>query len=135
MPCECEFLCSTFTARGGVSASGFSGSGKSSDFLFDASVQFTCIAVDSGGELLVAGSQGSVFSAFVWSIKTAKLLEQLTGHEAPVVAVAFHPHPDKQGVLVTGSWDKKVKVGMVTVTCISRRCTDVELALRSVSSQ
>lgn len=58
----------------------------------------------------MAGSQGSCFSAFVWSVRTSKLLEELAGHEAPVVTVAFHPHPDKQGLLATGSWDKKVKV-------------------------
>lgn len=78
--------------------------------MFDSSVQFTCVATDAGGELLVAGSRGSCFSAFVWSVRTAKLLEELAGHEAPVVTVAFHPHPDKQGLLATGSWDKKVKV-------------------------
>lgn len=76
----------------------------------DFSVQFTCIATDSGGELIAAGSQGSCFNAFVWSVRTAKLLEELAGHEAPVVAVAFHPHPNKQGLLATGSWDKQVKV-------------------------
>ncbi|KAL8449175.1 hypothetical protein Emag_003695 [Eimeria magna] len=99
------------TARSATSAAtGFAGLGNKVDLLFDSSVQFTCVATDAGGELVVAGSQGSCFSAFVWSVRTAKLLEELSGHEAPVVAVAFHPHPDKQGLLATGSWDKKVKV-------------------------
>ncbi|KAL8451947.1 hypothetical protein Emed_001682 [Eimeria media] len=99
------------TARSATSAAtGFAGVGNKVDLLFDSSVQFTCVATDAGGELVVAGSQGSCFSAFVWSVRTAKLLEELSGHEAPVVAVAFHPHPDKQGLLATGSWDKKVKV-------------------------
>ncbi|KAL8427820.1 hypothetical protein Efla_005428 [Eimeria flavescens] len=100
-----------FTARSAASAAmGFAGPASKVDLLLDSSVQFTCVATDAGGELIVAGSQGSCFSAFVWSVRTANLLEELAGHEAPVVTVAFHPHPDKQGLLATGSWDKRVKV-------------------------
>lgn len=89
---------------------GFAGPGGSPGSYLDSSVQFTSVAVDSGGELVVAGAQGSCYSVFVWSVRTAKLLEELQGHEAPVVALAFHPHPDRQGILASGSWDKSVKV-------------------------
>ncbi|OEH77363.1 periodic tryptophan protein [Cyclospora cayetanensis] len=100
-----------YTARSSAAATfGFEGPGGPTSSSLDSGVQFTCVAIDSGGELLVAGSQGSCFSAFVWSVRTAKLLEELVGHEAPVAAVAFHPHPDRQGILATGSWDMKVKL-------------------------
>lgn len=105
-----------FTARPGQAAAGFGSTKKSSspssvlDDLPTGSVQFSCLALDSGGELLVAGGQGSCFSVFVWSVQTGKLVDELTGHEAPVAAVRFHPHHSRQGVVVTGSWDRKVKV-------------------------
>ncbi|PFH31692.1 putative periodic tryptophan protein PWP2 [Besnoitia besnoiti] len=104
-----------FTAKPGNASAGFGDSGTSSKTALLAdlptgSVQFSSLAIDAGGELLVAGGQGSVYSVFVWSVQTGKVVDELTGHEGPIVAVAFHPHPNKQGVVVTGSWDKKVKV-------------------------
>ncbi|CBZ49727.1 wd repeat protein, related [Neospora caninum Liverpool] len=102
-----------FTAKPGRADAGFGASGAASktSLLADlpsGSVQFSSLAIDAGGELLVAGGQGSVYSVFVWSIQTGKVVDELTGHEGPIVAVAFHPHPNKQGLVVTGSWDKKV---------------------------
>ncbi|CDJ42715.1 glutamyl-tRNA synthetase, putative [Eimeria tenella] len=100
-----------YTAHSAAAATmGFAGPGGSPGSYLDSSVQFTSVAVDSGGELVVAGAQGSCYSVFVWSVRTAKLLEELQGHEAPVVALAFHPHPDRQGILASGSWDKTVKL-------------------------
>lgn len=37
-------------------------------------VQFSCLAVDSSGEIICAGCQ-DVFEIFVWSMKTNRLLE------------------------------------------------------------
>lgn len=103
-----------FTARPGQAAGGFGSTKKSASTALDdlptGSIQFSCLAIDSGGELLVAGGQGSCFSVFVWSVQTGKLVDELTGHEGPVAAVRFHPHHSRQGVIVTGSWDKKIKV-------------------------
>lgn len=73
-------------------------------------VQFNAVAVDGGGEIVVAGSQGTEYSVLVWSIQTGKLLEKLSGHQAPVTSVQFHSHPSKPGVLVTGSWDGTIRV-------------------------
>eukprot|EP00920_Eleutheroschizon_duboscqi_P019181 GHVT01045416.1.p1 GENE.GHVT01045416.1~~GHVT01045416.1.p1 ORF type:complete len:667 (-),score=32.39 GHVT01045416.1:1618-3618(-) len=73
-------------------------------------VQFVCAAVDGGGEVVVAGCQGSEYSVFVWSIQTGRLLDKLAGHEAPVSGVAFHPHPSKPGVLASASWDTTLRV-------------------------
>lgn len=52
-------------------------------------VQLSCLAVDSSGELVVAGGQ-DVFEIFLWSIKTGRLLEILSGHEGPVVSICFN---------------------------------------------
>lgn len=70
--------------------------------------QFSCVAVDYSGELVVAGGQ-DVFDIFLWSVKTGKLLEIISGHEGPVVSIAFSPVATSS-TLVSGSWDKTVKI-------------------------
>ncbi|XP_060652444.1 periodic tryptophan protein 2 homolog [Drosophila nasuta] len=70
--------------------------------------QFACVAVDYSGELVVAGGQ-DVFDIYLWSIKTGKLLEVISGHEGPVTSVAFSPVPTSS-TLISGSWDKTVKI-------------------------
>lgn len=47
-------------------------------------MQFSSVSVDSSGEFVAAGGQ-DVFEIFLWSVKTGRLLEVLTGHEGPVV--------------------------------------------------
>ncbi|XP_016929425.3 periodic tryptophan protein 2 homolog [Drosophila suzukii] len=71
-------------------------------------VQFSCVAVDYSGEFVVAGGQ-DVFDIFLWSVKTGKLLEIISGHEGPVVSLAFSPVATSS-TLVSGSWDKTVKI-------------------------
>ncbi|PVD35255.1 hypothetical protein C0Q70_06536 [Pomacea canaliculata] len=46
-------------------------------------VQFSCLAVDSSGDIVCAGGQ-DVFEIFVWSMQTGKLLEVLADHQGPV---------------------------------------------------
>ncbi|XP_059620892.1 periodic tryptophan protein 2 homolog isoform X2 [Phlebotomus argentipes] len=70
--------------------------------------QFSSVALDCSGELVAAGSQ-DVFEIYLWSVKLGKLLEVLSGHEAPVMALAFSPNPTSS-TLVSGSWDKTLKV-------------------------
>ncbi|KAH8400958.1 hypothetical protein KR009_002122, partial [Drosophila setifemur] len=70
--------------------------------------QFSCVSVDYSGELVVAGGQ-DVFDIFLWSVKTGKLLEIISGHEGPVASVAFSPVATSS-TLVSGSWDKTVKI-------------------------
>lgn len=70
--------------------------------------QFACVAIDFSGELVVAGGQ-DVFDIFLWSIKTGKLLEVISGHEGPVTSVAFSPVATSS-TLISGSWDKTVKI-------------------------
>ena len=53
-------------------------------------VQFSCLAVDPSGEVVAAGSTDS-FEVFLWSVRTGKLLDILTGHEGPISSLAFSP--------------------------------------------
>ncbi|KAK9915110.1 hypothetical protein WJX75_004822 [Coccomyxa subellipsoidea] len=68
-------------------------------------VQFASLAVDPAGEVVCAGSLDT-FQIFVWSVKTARLLDVLAAHEGPVVAMAFSP---TQPLLASASWDKTVR--------------------------
>ncbi|XP_011500675.1 PREDICTED: periodic tryptophan protein 2 homolog [Ceratosolen solmsi marchali] len=71
-------------------------------------VQFSCVALDSSDEFVVAGGQ-DVFEIYLWSIKLGTLLEILSGHEGPVMSVAFNPNPASTE-LVSVSWDKTLKI-------------------------
>uniref|UniRef100_UPI00398EB067 PWP2 small subunit processome component n=1 Tax=Pristiophorus japonicus TaxID=55135 RepID=UPI00398EB067 len=68
--------------------------------------QFFCLALDSSGEIVCAGSQDS-FEVFVWSMQTGRLLDVLAGHEGPVSSLSFSP---SQSLLASASWDKTVKL-------------------------
>ncbi|XP_056011786.1 periodic tryptophan protein 2 homolog isoform X2 [Ostrea edulis] len=68
--------------------------------------QFSCITVDSSGDIVCAGGMDT-FEVFVWSMQTGRLLEVLAGHEGPVSSVTFSSH---KALLASGSWDKTVKL-------------------------
>jgi periodic tryptophan protein 2 len=69
-------------------------------------VQFSCLAVDTSGEVVAAGSTDT-YEVFFWSVQTGKLLDILTGHEGPVSSLAFNPMGND---LASGSWDKTVRI-------------------------
>ncbi|CAH1131380.1 unnamed protein product [Ceutorhynchus assimilis] len=71
-------------------------------------VQFSCVAVDSSGEFVAAGGQ-DVFEIYLWSVKTGRLLEILSGHEGPVVSLAFSPSITTT-TLASVSWDKTLRI-------------------------
>lgn len=71
-------------------------------------VQFACVALDHSGELVAAGGQ-DVFEIFLWSVKFGHLLEILSGHEGPVVSLAFSPVATSTA-MVSGSWDQTIKI-------------------------
>lgn len=69
-------------------------------------VQFNCLAVDSSGEIVCAGSQDT-FEIFMWSVQTGALLDVFAGHEGPISSLAFSPI---DGILASASWDKSIKI-------------------------
>jgi periodic tryptophan protein 2 len=66
--------------------------------------QFNTIAVDPSTEIVCAASIDN-FDIYMWSVQSGKLLEIMTGHEAPISALAFSP----TGQLVSSSWDHTVR--------------------------
>ncbi|GLI62923.1 nucleolar protein, component of the U3 processome [Volvox africanus] len=67
--------------------------------------QYGSLAVDPGGEVVVAGAIDT-FQIFVWSLKTGRLLDVLTGHEGPVSGLSFSPITS---LLASASWDRTVR--------------------------
>lgn len=68
--------------------------------------QLISLAADQSGEVICSGTIDS-FEIFVWSMKTGRLLDILSGHEGPVHGLMFSP---MNAVLASSSWDKSVKL-------------------------
>ena len=79
------------------------------------------LALDSSGELVVAGSEDS-FEIFLWSMQTGKLLDVLAGHEGPVTSLAFSP--SQAGFLASGSWDKTYVARISQASPCSEPCCE-----------
>lgn len=75
-------------------------------FTTPTSKQFVSLASDQSGEVICAGTLDS-FEIFVWSMKTARLLDILSGHEGPVHGLVFSP---TNATLASSSWDKTVRL-------------------------
>lgn len=71
-------------------------------------VQFSSLALDASGELVVAGGR-DIFEIYLWSMKLGRLLEVLSGHEGPVSSLAFAPVATSS-MLVSGSWDHTIRI-------------------------
>jgi len=69
-------------------------------------VQFSSLAVDPAGEVVVAGTMID-FHIYTWNVTSGTILDVLTGHVGPVSELSFHP---KRGTLASASWDGTVKV-------------------------
>eukprot|EP00794_Sanderia_malayensis_P007000 gene6999-7785_t len=107
--------------------------------------QFSCLALESSGEIVAAGSVNS-FEIFVWSMQTGRLLEVLAGHEGPISMLAFNP---TKAVLYSASWDKTVKIWDVysqssakenlpvgsDVLAVTTRPDGLEIAVASLDGQ
>ncbi|KAL0010590.1 hypothetical protein SO802_005698 [Lithocarpus litseifolius] len=68
--------------------------------------QFVSLAADQSGEVICAGTLDS-FEIFVWSMKTGRLLDVLSGHEGPVHGLMFSP---TNAILASSSWDRTVRL-------------------------
>ncbi|KAM0275072.1 hypothetical protein ACHAQH_007592 [Verticillium albo-atrum] len=69
-------------------------------------LSFSCMAVDPSGEVVAAGSLDS-YDVHIWSVQTGQLLDQMSGHEGPLSALAFTPNGDS---LISGSWDRTARI-------------------------
>ena len=49
--------------------------------------QFACLATDTSGELVAAGSEDS-FEVFLWSVRTGRLLDVLAGEKRLLLQLA-----------------------------------------------
>ncbi|VDN95911.1 unnamed protein product [Rodentolepis nana] len=72
--------------------------------------QFSCLAVDSTGELVAAGALDS-FDGYIFSSRTGDLLCVLSGHGSPISSIQFSPRLETYGSLelMTGSWDSTLR--------------------------
>nr|ADI46885.1 UTP1f [Volvox carteri f. nagariensis] len=68
--------------------------------------QYGSLAVDPGGEVVVAGAVDT-FQIYVWSLRTGRLLDVLSGHEGPITGLAFSP---VTSLLASASWDRTVRM-------------------------
>eukprot|EP01126_Amoeba_proteus_P062326 TRINITY_DN8456_c0_g1_i4.p1 TRINITY_DN8456_c0_g1~~TRINITY_DN8456_c0_g1_i4.p1 ORF type:complete len:737 (-),score=150.98 TRINITY_DN8456_c0_g1_i4:285-2495(-) len=68
--------------------------------------QFSCVALDSSGEIVAAGCMDT-FEIYIWDMQTGRLLDILQGHEAPISKLSFSSHV---GHLASSSWDHTVKI-------------------------
>ena len=57
--------------------------------------QFNCLAIDSTGDLVCAGSMDP-FNVYIWSLRTGQLIDILSGHTGPISCVQFA----NQGVIL-----------------------------------
>ncbi|TQD74827.1 hypothetical protein C1H46_039637 [Malus baccata] len=64
------------------------------------------LLTDQSGEVICAGTLDS-FEIFVWSMKTSRLLDILSGHEGPVHGLMFSP---TNATLASSSWDRTVRL-------------------------
>ncbi|KAG8467369.1 hypothetical protein KFE25_000685 [Diacronema lutheri] len=69
--------------------------------------QLTCVAVDTSGEVVTAGSLDTL-CVYVWSMQSAQLVEQLSGHAKPIAALAFGG--GSGSLLASAAWDGTVRL-------------------------
>ena len=108
-------------------------------------LSFSSLAVDPSGEVVCAGSIDS-FDIHIWSVQTGQLLDRLSGHEGPVATLAFAPDG---GTLVSGSWDKTVRLWnifartqtseplqlMSDILCVAFRPDSKQIAVSTLDGQ
>ncbi|KAI9818365.1 MAG: hypothetical protein M1826_001387 [Phylliscum demangeonii] len=114
-------------------------------FVAPTRLPFSCIAVDSSGEVVCAGSLDS-FEIHLWSVQTGQLLDQLAGHEGPVASLAFAPNG---GGVISGSWDHTVRIWSIfgrtqtneplqlqaDVLCVAFRPDSKQIAVATLDGQ
>ncbi|KAJ8452785.1 hypothetical protein Cgig2_014548 [Carnegiea gigantea] len=75
-------------------------------FTTPSSRQFLSLTADQSGEVICAGTDDT-FEIFVWSMKTGRLLDVLSGHEGAIHGLMFSP---TNAILASSSSDKTVRL-------------------------
>lgn len=65
------------------------------------------VMADPSGEFILAIGMNSPFAMYCWHLKTGKLMDLFSGHEAPITATAMDP---LGRYCLTGSLDKTVRI-------------------------
>lgn len=68
--------------------------------------QCSCISIDPSGEVLAVGSSAHNLIT-MYSVQTGRVIDELSGHESPLVCLSFHPSGT---VLASGALDKTLIV-------------------------
>lgn len=68
--------------------------------------QILAMVVEKGGDLVV-GSGADPYDIYIWSLRTGNLLEVLSNHTSSVHLLQY---ANQKGMLVSGSWDRSVRV-------------------------
>ncbi|KAK7834059.1 periodic tryptophan protein 2, partial [Quercus suber] len=66
-----------------------------------------CVAYSPDSQLVATGADDNKVKIFVWSMKTGRLLDVLSGHEGPVHGLIFSP---TNAILASSSWDRTVRL-------------------------
>lgn len=51
--------------------------------------QLDCLAIDAGGELVMAASH-EIANIFIWSLQNSQLLDILSGHAGPISSISVN---------------------------------------------
>lgn len=94
-------------------------------------VQFSSLALDASGELIVAGGR-DIFEIYLWSMKLGRLLEVLSGHEGPVTSLAFAPVATSS-MLVSGSWDHTIRIWNCLESCGDHETVEIQSNVTAVA--
>ena len=66
--------------------------------------QLTCLEVDESEDIIFAGSFDP-YEVYSWNVQTGNILQIVKGHTSPISCIRMTS--DK---LITGSWDKTLKI-------------------------
>ena len=94
--------------------------------------QFAAMCMDDKGELVMVAA-AEPFVVYVFALQTGRLLDVLSGHEAPIAEVTFS---NALSLLLTASWDRTVRVwdpfaGRGCVETLQHDSEVVSLAVRN----
>ncbi|KJP85284.1 hypothetical protein AK88_05095 [Plasmodium fragile] len=71
-------------------------------------VQFLCVSVNLSGNIVAAGGRGAQYIVYIWNVQTGKCIDQLYGHDSPIIRVCFSTSLKNEGIIASCSWSKKV---------------------------